>query len=184
MKLTTPANSFRLVIAALVVAVAGTLALSVYAQPAPGADGAPPMFGGGHMMHREHMGPMGMGHMVDHMLDTVKATDAQRAQVKQITQAAAADLKAQHEANRGLHEQMMQVFTQPTVDANAAEALRQKQLAAHDQASKRMLQAMLDISRVLTPEQRQTLADNMKKRHEMMQRHMRERQQLEGQPKQ
>jgi Spy/CpxP family protein refolding chaperone len=74
----------------------------------------------------------------------------------------------------------MAVFTAPTVDANAAEQLRQQMLAQHDQASKRMLQAMLDISRVLTPEQRQQLAQKMKQRHEMMERHMRERQQLEG----
>ena len=54
-------------------------------------------------------------------------------------------------------------------------------MAQHDQASKRMLQAMLDISRVLTPEQRQQLAAKMKQRHEMMERHMKERRQVEGQ---
>jgi periplasmic protein CpxP/Spy len=174
MTLFSPRNSLRLFIAGVVIAVAGTLAIGAYAQPAPPQHGSMPaaMFMGG-----PHMG---MGHMVDRMLDTVKATDEQRAQVKKITEAAQADLKAQREANRGLHEQMMQLFSQPTVDANAAEALRQKQLAAHDAASKRMMQAMLDVSRVLTPEQRKTLAEHMQKRHEMMQRHMRERQQLEG----
>ena len=40
-----------------------------------------------------------------------------------------------------------------------------------------------EIRVVLTPEQRKTLADKMQKRHEMMQRHMRERQELEGRPK-
>ena len=34
-------------------------------------------------------------------------------------------------------------------------------LAQHDQASKRTLQAMLDVSRVLTPEQRKALAERM-----------------------
>jgi Spy/CpxP family protein refolding chaperone len=171
------ASRIALVVAGLVVALAGTLTLSAYAQPGPHADRAA-FFAGGPHGH----GPM-MGRMIDHMLDSVNATEQQRAQVKEITKAAAADLKAQHEATRGLHEQMMQAFAQPTVDANAVEALRQKQLAAHDQISKRMTQAMLDVSRVLTPEQRKTLADKMTKRHEMMQRHMREMQELEGKPR-
>ena len=73
----------------------------------------------------------------------------------------AADLQAQREAGRALREQARQLFAQPTVDARAAEALRQQMLAQHDQASKRMLQAMLDISRVLTPEQRKQMAERM-----------------------
>ena len=168
------ASRTALVITGLVVALAGTVTLSAYAQAGPHAEGAA-FFAGPHGSH--------MGHMIDRMLDSVNATEQQRAQVKQITQAAAADLKAQHEASRALREQMMQAFAQPTVDANAVEALRQQQLAAHDQASKRMTQAMLDVSKVLTPEQRKTLADKMMKRHDMMQRHMRERQELEGKPK-
>jgi len=68
----------------------------------------------------------------------------------------------------------MQIFAAPTVDAAAAESVRQQMLAQHDQASKRMLQAMLDVSNVLTPEQRAKMAARMKERssimHERMQR--------------
>ncbi len=169
------AKALRLFIGGLVVAVAGGFGLAAFAQ-GPGMHGP---HGGGMFM-----GPPLMGHALDHMLDAVKATDAQRTQIKQIAQAAAADLKAQHEAGRKLHEQAATLFTQPVVDANAAEALRQQMLAQHDQASKRMLQAMLDISRVLTPEQRQTLAAKMKQHREMMERHRHEREQLEGTPRQ
>lgn len=102
---------------------------------------------------------------VDRMLDGVQATDAQRAQVKQIALAAAKDMKAQREAGRGLFERDMQLFATPVVDANAAEQVRQQMLSQHDQASRRMLQAMLEISRVLSPEQRATLAQRMKDRH-------------------
>jgi Spy/CpxP family protein refolding chaperone len=52
-------------------------------------------------------------------------------------------------------------------------------LAQHDQASKRKMQVMLDVSRVLTPEQRKTLADRMAKRRAMMERHHSERQALD-----
>lgn len=164
-------QALRLLVGGLLLAVAGTFALTAFAQPGPRHHGGPE---GGLFMG----GPM-MGRGLDHLLDSVKATDAQRAQIKQIAQAAAADLKAQRDARKALHEQAMAVFTAPNVDANAAENVRQQMLAQHDQASKRMLQAMIDISRVLTPEQRQQLAQRMKQRHEMMERHMRERQQLE-----
>ena len=178
LSLRAPVASTRLLLAGLVIAIAGTAAVTVNAQPGPGGPAGP-----GHH-HRGDMGgamglPMFGGH-VDRMLDSVKATDAQRTQVKQIVAAAAADLKSQRESGKALHQQMQALFTQPTVDANAAEALRQQMLARHDAASKRMMQAMLDVSRVLTPEQRQQLAQQMKQRHDMMDRHRSERRQLDG----
>ena len=52
--------------------------------------------------------------------------------------------------------------------AAAAEQVRQQMLAQHDQVSKRTLQAMLDASKVLTPEQRAKLGDRMKQRSDTM----------------
>ena len=118
----------------------------------PGAFG-PGLFGGP---------PERIERGVDRMLDGLQATEAQRAQVKQIALAAATDLRAQRETGRGLFQRNMQLFTAPVVDANAAEQLRQQMLAQHDQTSRRALQAMLEISRVLSPEQRATLAQRMK----------------------
>jgi Spy/CpxP family protein refolding chaperone len=160
------ARGLRRFVLALAVGVAGSIGLAAWAQPH-----GPGMMGGPGFM---------MGHGVERALGAVGASDAQRAQVKQIMQAAMADLRAQHAATRELRQQTMQLFTQPTVDANAAEALRQKMLAQHDAASKRMLQAMLDVSRVLTPEQRAQLAERMQRRGEMMQRHEKERRQLDA----
>ncbi len=150
---------------ATLVAALSTLAVTAWAQPMGGGMG---QHGGGHH-GRGGDGMMGdsperMGRMVDRMLDGLNATDAQRSQIRQITQSAAADMKAQHETGRGLRERAMQIFTAPNVDPAAAEALRQQMLAQHDQASKRMMTAMLDISRVLTPEQRAKLAERMKDR--------------------
>lgn len=101
---------------------------------------------------------------VDRMLEGLNATEAQRTQIKQIATATAGDLKAQRESGRALHERNMQLFAAPVVDANAAEQVRQQLLAQHDQVSRRTLQAMLDMSRVLTPEQRATLAQRMAER--------------------
>jgi len=109
---------------------------------------------------------------VDHMLDGLNASDAQRAQIKQIAQAAAADLKAQHEAGKALRERGLQIFAAPAVDANAAESVRQQIEAQHDQASRRVLQAMLDVSRVLTPDQRAKIAERVKQHQAVMQDRM------------
>lgn len=158
------ARGVKWMLSSMVLAVAATLALSAWAQPAGGHHGMGGM-GGGH-------GMMMGGRGVDHMLDGLNATDAQRTQIKQIYKVAADDLQAQREAGRALHERSMQIFAAPNVDAAAAESVRQQMLQQHDQASKRMLQARLDASKVLTPEQRAKMAERMKQRGDMMRERM------------
>jgi Spy/CpxP family protein refolding chaperone len=174
----SPFNAFRLFGVALTVAVLSTAALSVWAQGGPGHFGGHggPGFGGG-----PGIGMM-QGRMGERMLDSVNATAEQRAQIKQIFERNAAERQAQRESHRALREQGMKLFSQPTVDATAAEALRQQMMQQHDQASRRMMQSMLEVSRVLTPEQRKLMADRMAQRGEMFRRHMQERQQLQGAP--
>ncbi|HEV7912757.1 MAG TPA: Spy/CpxP family protein refolding chaperone [Albitalea sp.] len=160
----------------IVVAVSATVALSAWAQPAEQngqrgqqhghhGDGGPGMFFGA-----EHG-----GRGLDRMLDSVSATDAQRTKIKQIAQQAAADLKVQRDAGRALRDKAQQVFTAPTVDATAAETLRQQMLAQHDATSQRTLQAMLAISNVLTAEQRAKLGELLKQRQQHMREHMQKR---------
>jgi len=165
-------QSLRLLLATATLAFAGGLVQTAHAMP---------FGGGGHGGHGgPGMGMLGGGPQVERMLDGVNASAEQKAQIKQIMSAAMTDLRAQREAGRALRDQAAQLFTQPTVDARAAEALRQQMLAQHEQASKRMLQAMLDVSRVLTPEQRKQIADRMAQRRGMMERHRHERESLDG----
>ena len=159
-----------------VIVVAATLsALPAHAEGRHGhgmggpGGGAMMMFGG----QPEHV-----ARAIDHMLNGLNATDAQRSQIKQIAMAAAADLKAQRDASRGLRQNGMQVFTAPNVDAAAAESVRQQMLGQHDQSSRRVLQAMLDVSRVLTPEQRAMIGERMKQREAAM------RDRMQGEPRQ
>jgi protein CpxP len=166
--------AIRLAAAGLVLAVASTATLVAFASPHGGHGG----HGGAHAAAMG--GPMMMkGRMLNRMLDDVKATDAQRAQIRQIIDTARSQAQGQRDQRRGMREQGLAVFTQPNIDANAAEALRQQMLAQHDQASKRHMQTMLDIARVLTPEQRAQIAKRLGERRELMQRHQRERSQLE-----
>lgn len=160
---------------AAIAVTAALLSLSLLgaacAEQGHGEDGDRMAMGGLHggalMSHPERM-----GRTLDHMLEGLNATDAQRSQIKQIALAAGIDLKAQRESGRALHEKAMQLFTAPVVDAGAAEQVRQQMLAQHDQMSKRTLQAMLDASNVLTPEQRTKLGDRMKHRSDTMREKM------------
>ena len=157
------ASGVRLMAASVMLAAA---ALAVAPAQAQGHHGGGM---GGHGMMMFGGSPERVGRVVDRMLDGLNASEAQRTQIKQIATAAAADLKTQREAGRGLRERGMQLLATPNIDANAAEALRQQMVAQHDQASKRTLAALLDVSRVLTPEQRAKVAERMKQRHAAMQ---------------
>lgn len=151
-------------------ALAGLLGLAAFASQAQP------------MGHHGRGGPGGPGGMMpfgrmEHVLEAVDATEAQRTQIQAIMKAAAADLKAQHEAGRALHERGLALFAAPTIDAAAFETLRQQTQAQHDAASKRMTQSMVDAARVLTPEQRAKFAEKMKKRQARMAEHMKHAQQ-------
>jgi Spy/CpxP family protein refolding chaperone len=161
----------------LVLALAGATADVAQAQPMGGMggkDAAGMPHGSQRASHHPHGGP-GDRMMSERLLDAVGASDEQKTRVRDILKASRDEQRSQHEAGRALHQQMMQLLAAPQIDAAAAEALRQQQLARHDAASKRRLQAMLDVQAVLTPEQRVKLAAQMKTRQDMMERHQRER---------
>ena len=104
----------------------------------------------------------------DRLLDDVKATEAQRKQIRDITDKARVDLRALHDKAPGQHQDAMAIWTAPKLDATEAEKQRQQMLAHHDQVSKRMMQAMLDVGQVLTSEQRAQAAAALKQRREPM----------------
>jgi Spy/CpxP family protein refolding chaperone len=175
----------RFLLSTLLVGAAAFSALAVHAQPMPPAGSGGPGGAGAHrhaMMsgeHGHHGGGMDMK-WSGRMLDAVKATPEQRAQIQKIMEGARTDLQAQREAGKTLRGQLMQAMAQPNIDANAVEQVRQRMLAQHDQVSKRRMQAMVDAGRVLTPEQRKQLSDRMSQRRDMMERHHRERRALEA----
>ena len=168
-------RGFKMFAATALIAVSSAVSLSAFAFP--GGPGGHGHHGGGFGGPGMFMGsPERLDKGVDRMLDRVGgATDAQRQQIKVIVKAAAADLATQRDAGRALREKSLQIFTAPTVDAAQAESVRQQLLAQHDTVSRRVLQAMLDISRVLTPEQRAKIGEGVKKRHERMMEHMKDR---------
>lgn len=153
----------RLFFGSLLLAVSAAAVMPAFAQGHHGPGAHHAAMGGG---------PGGSPRHMERLLSSVNATDAQKAQIKQINDAARADLKAQHEAGRALRDKLRAVMSAPTIDTNAAEQLRLQMVAQHDQVSKRRLQMMLDVAQVLTPEQRAKLAEQMAKRGERMRDHM------------
>lgn len=164
-------------LATLAVALTGLLlaaaAPPVQAQPAAQPNAQP--------MAHHRMGPAMAGDpmMSGRLLDSVGASAEQKTRVQDILKTAHDDIRKQHDGDRELQQQLLALLAAPRVDAAAAEGVRQKLQARHDLASKRRLQALLDAGAVLTPEQRQKVAERLKSRGDMMQRHHRERQATE-----
>lgn len=168
-------TAMRLFFGSLLVAASAAAVIPAFAQGHHGGHGP-----GAGMMGPGAGGPMlgGSPRHMERMLDSVAATDAQKAQIKQIADAARSDMLKQREAGRALHDKMRQALTAATIDTNAVEQLRLQMLAQHDQASRRGLQTMVDIAQVLTPEQRAKVGEQMAKmasmRQERMQRYQRD----------
>jgi Spy/CpxP family protein refolding chaperone len=189
------ARRVQTVLIGMLMTLLAVVSLAAWAQTAPPPAGERGWGMHDHAMgmhgHRHGMGgdmgagifrgsPEHVGRMIDYMLDGLNATDAQRSQIKQIATAAAADLKAQAESHRALRERAMQAFTAPNVDANAVEQVRQQMLQQHDQMSRRMSLAMIEVARVLTPEQRARVAERMRDRQARMEERMKRMQERMG----
>jgi periplasmic protein CpxP/Spy len=147
--------------------VVGAVLASVSAMNASAAPGQGPRAAFHKVAHHPGGSAPGVllgGPGLDRMLDEVQASAAQRAQIRQIAGAARDDLRKLREAAPDLRKDTLNVLTQPSIDAGAAEQARQKMLAQQDAVSKRTLTAMLDVAKVLTPEQRTQLGEKLKAR--------------------
>ena len=141
-----PRRARRILRALAVLAIPLTLAGATASVALAHGDGGP----GGH-------GAMGafMQHRMEHLLDVAGATDAQRAQVKSIWQAARPQLKAAHQEAAGLRRQIGDAMAAQNIDTARIEQLRKQSVAAMDKVSTVVTQAMVQSAQVLTPAQRQ-----------------------------
>jgi protein CpxP len=104
-------------------------------------------------------------HMLKHLYVEIDATDAQKAQITPLVKQAVNDLLPLHTQLQAAHTQAIQGLTASPVDRTALEASRVAHLQLADQASKRLVQLMADVSDVLTPAQRSALAAHLKQMH-------------------
>jgi Spy/CpxP family protein refolding chaperone len=126
-------------------------------------------------MHAFHHGSMMSGspgdmaahieHVVQHLYIEIGATDAQKAQIDPLVKQALDDLAPLHAQAQSAHAQLVRAFAQDPIDRNSLEAAREAHMQLADQASRRIAQLVGDVGSVLTPAQRQKLADHLQQMH-------------------
>ena len=104
-------------------------------------------------------------HMLKHLYVEIDATPAQQAQIGPLVQQAVTDLLPLRSQLRADHDQFVTALTQTNIDRNSLEAARAAHLQLADQASKRIVQLLGDVGNVLTPTQRQALANHLQQLH-------------------
>jgi Spy/CpxP family protein refolding chaperone len=99
------------------------------------------------------------------LLRDIDASPEQQDRVNAIVAGAVDDLfrlRERHQQNRdAFHRQLGGA----TIDRAALEEIRKSEMGVADEASKRLVQALADVSDVLTPEQRQALAERIHRHH-------------------
>lgn len=106
-------------------------------------------------------------HVLKHLYVEINATDAQKAQIDPLVKQAMTDLMPLHTQAQSAHTQFIQALTQPTLDRNSLEGAREAHMQLAEQASKRFVQLIGDVGDILTPAQRQALANHIQKLHGM-----------------
>jgi protein CpxP len=96
--------------------------------------------------------------MIRHVSIEIDATTEQQDKLRAIVRGAVKDLLPVREKVLAARTTARELLTQQTIDRGAIEKLRADQIAIHDAASKRLVQAVADAAEVLTPEQRRKLS--------------------------
>lgn len=102
--------------------------------------------------------------MVRHLAVEVDATNEQQDKLRAVVKAAVNDILPMREKAQAARERARALLTQPTVNRADIEALRVEQVSLADAFSKRVAQAVGDAAEILTPAQRQKIADHMTER--------------------
>jgi Spy/CpxP family protein refolding chaperone len=103
--------------------------------------------------------------MLKHLYVEIDATEAQKQQLEPILKQAAKDLMPLRESFHAGRKEAIGLLSQERVDPAALEALRAKQIALADEASRRLTRALGEAAEVLTPTQRKELAARFARRH-------------------
>jgi len=96
--------------------------------------------------------------MIRHLAIEIDATTEQQDKLRGIVRGAVKDLLPVRDKVLAARTSARELLTQQTIDRAAIEKLRADQIAIHDAASKRLVQAVADAAEVLTPDQRRKLS--------------------------
>lgn len=104
-----------------------------------------------------------MERRLNRVLDSVKASEDQKAKVSAILKQASSEVRPLQAKRREARPGSIALLARPSIDRNAIEAQRAEQVQLADAISKRMTQACADAAEVLTPEQRSALAQRFER---------------------
>lgn len=100
-------------------------------------------------VHRERM--------LERMAERLDLQPEQREQIRALSERTSQAMRPLHEERRQLREEQRKLWQAPQLDEGAIAALRERSLRLHERMVTQREQAMLEMARILTPEQRQRL---------------------------
>lgn len=154
----------RVGIAAAVGATLTGLGATVFAHGGPGGG-----WGGSGGWHARHeMSPelqaKRMDLMIETMLDGIDVSADQKSRINAIVTETMKDMQPLRAQRFEVRREAIAILTQPTVDRAKIEAFRVEKLKLADAASQRLTRGIADVAEVLTPEQRNALAEKLSRR--------------------
>jgi protein CpxP len=137
--------------------IIGSVAVAVAAGAGAYAFASNDDWGGRHKLMRGFM-----EYKFDQMLSEAGASDDQKSRLKTIVTTTIDEVRPDREARKAMRDEIIKLIESPTIDRNAIEALRAKQMAQFEERSKAIAKAVADAAEILTPEQRKKLVEEMK----------------------
>lgn len=114
-------------------------------------------WGGRHKFMRGYM-----EYRLDKVLTDVGASDDQKSKFKAIVTSTIDEVRPDREARKAMRDDIIKLIEAPTIDRNAIETLRAKQMAQFEERSKTIAKAVADAAEILTPDQRKKLVEELK----------------------
>jgi Spy/CpxP family protein refolding chaperone len=119
---------------------------------------------GGHRCNKERIEKM-INWKFDDLLDEIDADQDQRRQLTVIKDRVLGDLKETCAARDGFHQQMLAEFGKENPDSKAVHAAVDQRFDEFKALSVKVTDAMLEVHRILRPEQREILIKRMEEHH-------------------
>ena len=135
----------------------GGVAVAVAAGAGAYAFASNDNWGGRHKFMRGYM-----EYRIDRMLTDAGASDDQKSKLKAIVTTTMDEVRPDREDRKAMRDEIIKLIEAPTIDRDAIEALRAKQMSQFEERSKAIAKAVADAAEILTPEQRKKLVEEMR----------------------